>query len=71
MSNETGSNPEDTKQENDTAAIAPEILDEIKHPPAINDAMMGLDPQELTNHPAVVPQTLNEPSDLRDDMKRD
>ncbi len=68
MSGET-SNQEEINNEQD--AIAPEVLDRIKHPPAIDDAMRELSPQELLGNPAMAPQMLDQASDLRDDLKRD
>ena len=70
MSAETASNQEETNNEQ-ADAIAPEVLDRIKHPPAIDDAMRELSPQELLGNPAMAPQMINEASDLRDDLKRD
>jgi len=62
----SGQEPKD-----DTEALDPEVLDRIKHPPAIDDAMRELSPEELLANPAMAPQMLQEPSDLRDDRKRD
>ena len=70
MSGETASNQEITNDEQ-TDAIAPEVLDKIKHPPAIDDAMRQLSPQELVSNPAMAPQMIDEASDLRDDLRRD
>lgn len=71
MSSETVSGQEEPLQEDDTEALDPEVLDKIKHPPAIDDVMRQLDPEERVNNPAMAPQTLQEPSDLRDDVHRD
>lgn len=72
MNGETDSGKEkDMNKQADTEALAPEILDRIKHPPAIDDAMRELSPEELMANPAIAPQMLQEPSDLRDDRKRD
>lgn len=70
MSGETASNQEQTNDEQ-TDAIAPEVLDKIKHPPAIDDAMRQLSPQELLSNPAMAPQMIDEASDSRDDLRRD
>ena len=70
MSGETASNQEQTNDEQ-TDAIAPEVLDRIKHPPAIDDAMRQLSPQELLSNPAMAPQMIDEASDSRDDLRRD
>jgi len=72
MSSETVPNQaEKTNPEGDPAALAPEILDRIKHPPAIQDAMRELSPEEQLANPAVAPEMLQEGSDLRDDLRRD
>lgn len=71
MSSETVSGQEEPLQENDTEALDPEVLDRIKHPPAIDDVMRQLDPEERVSNPAMAPQMLQEPSDLRDDVHRD
>ena len=68
MSGETPSNQTNDEQAD---AIAPEVLDKIKHPPAIDDAMRQLSPQELVSNPAMAPQMIDEASDLRDDLRRD
>ena len=68
MSGETASNQTNDEQAD---AIAPEVLDRIKHPPAIDDAMRELSPQELLSNPAMAPQMIDEASDLRDDLRRD
>lgn len=68
MSGETASNQTNDEQAD---AIAPEVLDKIKHPPAIDDAMRQLSPQELLSNPAMAPQMIDEASDLRDDLRRD
>lgn len=70
MSGETASNQEQTNDEQ-TDAIAPEVLDKIKHPPAIDDAMRQLSPQELLSNPVMAPQMIDEASDSRDDLRRD
>jgi len=72
MSSETVPNQaEKTNPEGDPAALDPKILDRIKHPPAIQDAMRELSPEELLANPAVAPEMLQEGSDLRDDLRRD
>ena len=57
--------------EGDASALAPEVLDRIKHPPAIDDVMRELPPEELKGNPAVAPEMLYEAGDLRDDLKRE
>ena len=72
MSSETVPNQaEKMNPEGDPAALAPEVLDRIKHPPAIDDVMRELSPEELMGNQAVVPQMINEADNLRDDLKRD
>lgn len=71
MNKETVPNQaEKMNPESDPNALAPELLDRIKHPPAIDDVMRELPPEELTANPAIAPQMLNESGDLRDDLKR-
>lgn len=71
MNKETVPNQaEKMNPESDPNALDPEILDRIKHPPAIDDVMRELPPEELTGNQAIVPQMLNESGDLRDDLKR-
>lgn len=59
------------EQEHEETELDPAVLDRIKHPPAIDDVMNQLSPEELLANPAVTPQTYTEPSDLRDDRKQD
>ena len=54
----------------DPATLDPELLDRIKHPPAIQDAMHNLTPEELVGNPAVAPEMLQEGEDLRHDLKK-
>jgi hypothetical protein len=68
MNEETVSNQEEPSSENDSEALDPEVLDRIKHPPAIDDTMRELDPEERIENPAVAPQMLDESRDLRDDL---
>ena len=70
MSGETDSNK--TNEQVDTeASQLEEAIERIKQPPAIDDVMRELSPEELMSNPAVAPQMLDEASDLRDDLKRD
>ena len=48
-----------------------EAIQRIKQPPAIDDAMRELNPEELLGNPAVAPEMLDQMTDLRDDLKRD
>jgi hypothetical protein len=72
MSGETASNQEQKlNQQGDTATSQlQEEIEIIKHPPAMEDVLRELPPEELMANQAVVPQTIHEPSDLRDDYKR-
>lgn len=65
MNNETVSGQEEPKREDDTGALDPEVLDRIKHPPAIDDVMRELDPEERISNPTMAPEMLQEPRDLR------
>lgn len=72
MSSET--TPSQANQYEEVDPLTPEVkeaIEKIKHPPAIDDAMMALDPAELLSNPAMAPQMLNEGEGLRDDLSRD
>lgn len=69
MSSETDSNK--MEQVDTEASKLAEAIEKIKQPPAIDDVMRTLSPEELMSNPAVAPQMLDEASDLRDDLKRD
>lgn len=71
MNSETPRSQAEQESDNEETQLSAEELDRIKHPPAIDAVMEELSPEELMSNPAVVPQTYNEPGDLRDDMKRD
>jgi hypothetical protein len=70
MSGEVPNQAEKTNPESDPQALDPEILDRIKHPPAIDDVLRELPTDELMGNPGVVPEMLNEGDNLRDDLKR-
>ncbi len=70
MSGEVPNQAEKTNPESDPAALDPEILDRIKHPPAIDDVLRELPADELMGNPGVVPEMINEGDNLRDDLKR-
>jgi len=73
MSGDTASNKKETMNEQ-VDSITPEVeaaIARIKQPPAMNDVLMELDPQERITNPAVAPEMLNETEDLRDDLRRD
>jgi hypothetical protein len=62
---------EKANSEGDASQLTPEVLDKIKHPPRIDDVLWELPPEELMGNQAVVSQTIDQPSDLRDDLKAD
>ncbi len=73
MSGETDSSQEETMNEQ-VDPVTPEVeaaIQKIKQPPAIDDVLMELDPEELLSNPAVAPEMLNEGEGLRDDLRRD
>lgn len=70
MSSEVPNQAEKTNPDK-PVEIDPKILDRIKHPPAIDDVMRDLPPDELMGNPAIMPEMLNEGDGLRDDLKRD
>ncbi len=73
MSGETASGKEE-KMNEQVDPVTPEVeaaIARIKQPPAMNDVLMELDPEERINNPAVAPEMLNETGDLRDDLRRD
>ncbi len=72
MSSETAPNQADKYEQLDPAT--PELAEEIeriKQPPAMDDALMELSPEEMLSNPAVAPEMLNEGEGLRDDLRRD
>ena len=71
MSSETVPNQAEKNNPDASEPIDPKILDRIKHPPAIDDVMRDLPPDEIMGNPAIVPEMLNEGDGLRDDLKRD
>lgn len=71
MNSETPPSQAEKSTENEEVELKAEVLDRIKHPPSMADAMMELSPEERISNPAVVPQMYDEPGDLRDDRKRD
>ena len=63
-------NPKDTEQS--LEAIEESVLKDAVDPrDLVMKSRSDVPPEELVTNPAVVPQMLNEPSDLRDDLKRD
>lgn len=51
--------------------LSPEVLYKIKHPPAIDDVMQQMSPEEQMSNPAITPPTIDDPMDNRSDWKRD
>lgn len=70
MSGETDSNKANEQVDTEASELQ-EAIERIKQPPAIDDVIRELSPEELMSNPAVAPQMLDEASDLRDDLKRD
>ena len=71
MNSETPKSQAEKSTENEEVKLKAEVLDRIKHPPAIEDAMMELSPSEHASNSAVAPQMYDEPGNVRDDLKRD
>lgn len=70
MSGETDSNKANEQVDTEASELE-EAIERIKQPPAIDDVMRTLSPEELMSNPAMAPQMLDQSSDLRDDLKRD
>lgn len=51
--------------------LSPEVLDKIKHPPAIDNVMQQLSTEEVMGNPAMTPPTIDDSRDERSDLKRD
>jgi hypothetical protein len=61
MNAEKDSTPaEKNNLETDTEQLSPEVLDMIKHPPRIDDALRDLPLEERINNPALVPEMLDD-----------
>lgn len=61
MNTEKGSTPaEKNNPEADTEQLSPELLDMIKHPPRIDDALRDLPVEERINNQALVPEMLDD-----------
>ncbi len=65
MNSETTPSQAEKSNENEEGVLKAEVLDRIKHPPAIVDAMMELSPEERASNPAVVPQMYDESGNER------
>ena len=59
------------KNERPEDVLSPEVLDKIKHPPAIDDAMQQLSTEKVMNNPAMTPPTIDDSMEERSDWKRD
>ncbi|BAZ12266.1 hypothetical protein NIES4071_40960 [Calothrix sp. NIES-4071] len=66
MSEEKASKKEENpSSESSPEQLSPEILDMIKHPPRIDDAMRDLPVEERVTNPAMAPEMLDDrPGDL-------
>ncbi len=51
---------EKTNPETDAEQLSPEVLDMIKHPPRIDDALRDLPVEERINNQALVPEMLDD-----------
>lgn len=71
MNSETTPSQAEKSTENEEVELSAEVLDRIKHPPAIEDSLMELSPAERASNSVVAPQMYDEPGDVRDDLKRD
>jgi hypothetical protein len=57
---------EKTNPEADAPQLSPEVLDRIKHPPNIEDVLREQSPEERNKNQAIVPETLDGPSQWND-----
>ncbi|HLP89141.1 MAG TPA: hypothetical protein VK184_11200 [Nostocaceae cyanobacterium] len=65
MTKETTPNQaEKTNPEGDASQLSPELLDMIKHPPKMEDVIRQQTAAEKRGNPALVPEMLDEPSDI-------
>ena len=72
MSENKTSDQQGQNQPSDSEALdIQEAIETIKQPPAIDDQMRTLSPEELKGNQAVTPETLEAASDLRADLQRD
>ncbi|RUT05454.1 hypothetical protein DSM106972_034610 [Dulcicalothrix desertica PCC 7102] len=56
---------ENSSTESSSEQLRPELLDMIKHPPRIDDAMRDLPVEERVSNPAMAPEMLDDrPQDL-------
>lgn len=56
---------ENSSAESGSEQLRPELLDMIKHPPRIDDAMRDLPVEERVSNPAMAPEMLDDrPQDL-------
>lgn len=73
MNEETASKDTTQNEEIDpeTAKRLEVFKENIKHPPAMIDALEELPPGELLSNPAVAPEMVDDMRDLRGDLTRD
>jgi hypothetical protein len=72
MNSETGSS-EETKNEqvdSETQRLN-EVIQRIKQPPAINEVLKDLPPEEVVSNPVISPEMLQDRGDIRHDLTRD
>lgn len=61
MNTEKDSTPaEKSNPETNAEQLSPEVLDKIKHPPRIDDALRDLPVEERINNQALVPEMLDD-----------
>lgn len=71
MSEKQISDKQGTNQPSEAEALDIQTeIEKIKQPPAIDDAIKQLSPEERRGNQAVAPEMIQEPNDLRDDLQR-
>jgi hypothetical protein len=48
-----------------------EVIQRIKQPPAINEVLRDLPPEELVSNPVISPEMLQDRGDIRHDLTRE
>lgn len=67
----TANNQKKMAQQGDTESLElQKAIETIKNPPAIDDVIRELPPEEKKGNQAVAPEEFYEAGDLRDDLKR-
>ncbi|MBA3923374.1 MAG: hypothetical protein H0X31_17445 [Nostocaceae cyanobacterium] len=49
-----------TNSEDEKSLISPEVLDKIKHPPAMDQVLRDMPPLERRSDPSLVPEALDD-----------